>query len=338
MGFILLSFLVATAYYATFKRGNDMGLNIELISVVITFFSNDESSGTYLNNSVLSALNQTYRNIEVLVIDDCSPIKATSCLNGINDSRLSIIRLPQNGGMAAAINHGIGLSSGSFIAFLDFDDLWYDFKLKEQVELIKDYIDKKLAEPEKICCYSKVLIKHDNYEYTKPYRSIEEGEHVADYLFANGQFMQTSGMLISKSLLIKVKGMDAYKRHTDYQLVLKLYQENAVFIYYDRVSYMYKITDKKGDYKFSQDWLCANKWMMTKRSIRYFKINTILRSMIDNHAFGTAFIYSVSNRFIWSFGSYLIRFSLKKLLPIRLLSTLIKHKNKAAFSVKGREY
>ncbi|HHA5203707.1 TPA: glycosyltransferase family 2 protein, partial [Escherichia coli] len=217
-----------------------MGLNIELISVVITFFSNDESSGTYLNNSVLSALNQTYRNIEVLVIDDCSPIKATSCLNGINDSRLSIIRLPQNGGMAAAINHGIGLSSGSFIAFLDFDDLWYDFKLKEQVELIKDYIDKKLAEPEKICCYSKVLIKHDNYEYTKPYRSIEEGEHVADYLFANGQFMQTSGMLISKSLLIKVKGMDAYKRHTDYQLVLKLYQENAVFIYYDRVSYMYK--------------------------------------------------------------------------------------------------
>ncbi|HCP3457806.1 TPA: glycosyltransferase, partial [Escherichia coli] len=78
-----------------------MGLNIELISVVITFFSNDESSGTYLNNSVLSALNQTYRNIEVLVIDDCSPIKATSCLNGINDSRLSIIRLPQNGGMAA---------------------------------------------------------------------------------------------------------------------------------------------------------------------------------------------------------------------------------------------
>ncbi|EPU6501840.1 glycosyltransferase family 2 protein [Escherichia albertii] len=315
-----------------------MELNSELISVVITFFSNDESSGIYLTNSVSSALNQTYKNIEVLVIDDCSPIKASSCLNDINDSRLSIIRLPENGGMAAAINYGIELSSGKFIAFLDFDDLWYDFKLKEQFELIKIYIDKKLADPEQICCYSKVLIKHNNYEYSKPYRSIEKEEHVSDYLFTNRQFMQTSGMLISKSLLVKVKGMDAYKRHTDYQLVLKLYKENAIFIYYDKISYVYRIIDKKGDFRFSQDWLCANKWMMTDSSIRSFKVNTILRSMIDNYAFSTAFMYSVSNKFILSFFSYFIRFVLKKTLPSYLSSMLIKYKNKPGFFIKKREH
>ncbi|MBY5985173.1 glycosyltransferase family 2 protein [Halomonas sp. DP5Y7-2] len=92
-------------------------------------------SGTILE-SVSSVLNQTFRNFELLVIDDCCPQGSTSRLDVYDDPRIHIYKLEINGGVAAARNFAISKARGSYIAFLDADDVWKEKKLELQYDLL----------------------------------------------------------------------------------------------------------------------------------------------------------------------------------------------------------
>jgi glycosyltransferase involved in cell wall biosynthesis len=105
------------------------------VSVVIPFYSSEPGK---LSGAVQSALSQTLESIEVIVIDDCSPINAESELKTVCDPRLKVIRHENNlwGGMAR--NTGVQNATGEFIAFLDSDDEWYPEKLQRQLDFWKD--------------------------------------------------------------------------------------------------------------------------------------------------------------------------------------------------------
>ncbi|MCR5675543.1 MAG: glycosyltransferase family 2 protein [Lachnospiraceae bacterium] len=83
--------------------------------------------------SVNSVLQQTHRELEVIVVDDCSSDDTEQCLAAINDSRLHYHRLEKNGGAAHARNIGVGLAAYETIAFNDSDDLWHPDKLEKQL-------------------------------------------------------------------------------------------------------------------------------------------------------------------------------------------------------------
>jgi glycosyltransferase involved in cell wall biosynthesis len=101
------------------------------VSVVIATYN----MAHYLPFALRSALNQTYSNIEVLVIDDGSTDNtAETVAPYLADSRVRYYR-QSNGGQAVAKNRGIRESSGAHIAFLDADDLWAPDKLELQMPL-----------------------------------------------------------------------------------------------------------------------------------------------------------------------------------------------------------
>jgi len=102
-----------------------------LVSVVIATYN----MATYLPLAVRSALAQTYRNIEVLIIDDGSTdATAESVAPFLADARVRF-RKQANGGQAVAKNRGIRESTGEYVAFLDADDLWAPDKLEAQIPL-----------------------------------------------------------------------------------------------------------------------------------------------------------------------------------------------------------
>ena len=100
-----------------------------MISVIIPTYNR---AGTILR-SVESVLNQTEKDLELIVVDDCSTDNTIEILKQIDDKRLSVIKLEKNSGACHARNVGIENAKGDFIAFQDSDDEWKPNKLERQL-------------------------------------------------------------------------------------------------------------------------------------------------------------------------------------------------------------
>lgn len=106
----------------------------ELVSVVIPTYNRAK----LIVRSVQSVLNQTYSNIEILVVDDCSTDSTKSAVTSIGDQRVKYFKLDKNSGACVARNYGIDKAQGSLIAFQDSDDVWDSKKLELQVHFLNE--------------------------------------------------------------------------------------------------------------------------------------------------------------------------------------------------------
>lgn len=102
-----------------------------LISVIIPIFNSER----YLTETIDSVLNQSYRPVEVVVLDD------GSADNSAEIARRYLPRIKYyyqpNGGISSALNHGISRAVGEYFAFLDADDLWLPDKLNLQIKVFE---------------------------------------------------------------------------------------------------------------------------------------------------------------------------------------------------------
>lgn len=103
-----------------------------LVSVVMPFFSGKE----WLKEAVDSVLNQTYQNIELLLINDGSKEDISDFLNKY-ENRIRYF-YKENGGAATARNLGIREAKGDYIAFMDSDDYWMPDKIAKQVSFMEE--------------------------------------------------------------------------------------------------------------------------------------------------------------------------------------------------------
>lgn len=104
-----------------------------LVSVVIPVYNRENT----IKRAIDSVLYQTYSNIEVIVIDDCSTDNSVKIVNEYKDKRVRVICQKQHGGANKARNIGIVNANGEYIAFQDSDDEWLPDKLYLQTELMK---------------------------------------------------------------------------------------------------------------------------------------------------------------------------------------------------------
>ena len=98
-----------------------------LISVIVPVYKVE----AYLTACVESVLAQTYPNFELILVDDGSPDNCPRMCDefAARDSRIRVIH-KKNGGLSSARNAGIDAAKGSYLAFLDSDDLWTPFFLE----------------------------------------------------------------------------------------------------------------------------------------------------------------------------------------------------------------
>ncbi len=101
-----------------------------LVSVIIPAYNAEQ----FVAYAVQSVLAQTHRHLEVIVVDDGSTDGTAAVVQGIDDSRLTLLRGP-NQGVGHARNRGLASASGSLIAFLDADDGWLSVKLERQLAI-----------------------------------------------------------------------------------------------------------------------------------------------------------------------------------------------------------
>lgn len=105
-------------------------------SVIIPTYNRD----MFIERAINCVLNQTYMDLEVVVVDDESTDNTREIVNGINDDRVKYF-YKKNGGCSSARNYGIKHSKGEYVAFLDSDDLWDPAKLEKQVAVLESEKD-----------------------------------------------------------------------------------------------------------------------------------------------------------------------------------------------------
>lgn len=105
----------------------------ELVSVIIPTYNR----GYIIKQAVESVQNQTYSEIEILIVDDGSTDNTEEIVSKISDNRIRYIKNPNNCGVSHTRNLGIAAARGNYIAFQDSDDIWKEDKLQKQMEHMK---------------------------------------------------------------------------------------------------------------------------------------------------------------------------------------------------------
>lgn len=106
-----------------------------LVSVIIPVYNSEK----FIFKTIDSVMNQNFKNIEIIIIDDGSTDNTKRMVqNFIKNKSNNIIyyRFEINSGVSAARNKGLELAKGRYIAFLDSDDIWYSQKILKQLELM----------------------------------------------------------------------------------------------------------------------------------------------------------------------------------------------------------
>ena len=109
-----------------------------LVSIVTPTYNSE----AYIGNAILSILNQTYKNWELLISDDCSSDSTVNIVKKYCKQypNIRLFKLSENSGPGIARNKALENASGKYIAFLDSDDEWVPIKLEEQVAFMEKYI------------------------------------------------------------------------------------------------------------------------------------------------------------------------------------------------------
>lgn len=95
------------------------------------------NSGKSIANAISSIINQTFINWELIVVDDASTDESVQVLNGFKDERIKLIQLKANGGYPVAMNAGIAVAKGKYIARMDADDVSAPTRLQEQIKALE---------------------------------------------------------------------------------------------------------------------------------------------------------------------------------------------------------
>jgi len=208
-----------------------------LVSIIMPSYN----SSSTIFDAINSVLSQTYKNWELIIVDDHSTDSTCDVIKKINDDRIRLISLPSNSGSPAKPrNVAIKESKGQYIAFLDSDDLWYPTKLELQVDFM-------IKNGYKFTCTAYSIVdSNGNFSgsYTPP-GFVTYGE----LLFNNsiGCLTVIVQRELIKDFVFPICG------HEDYALWLKLIKESGG---------VFSLPEKLSKYRISPGSVSSNKYRL----------------------------------------------------------------------------
>lgn len=228
------------------------------ISIIIPTYNREK----LVVRSVESVLGQTLKNIEVIVVDDCSDDNTESVLKKIKDKRLKYIKLSKNSGTCYARNQGIKNATGKYIAFQDSDDVFHPDKLEKQLNnLIKNKTDMDF-------CKTRI---NDSYIQDVP---SDEQDEILDFdriieFLCKGNFISTQTILAKRKVFDNILFDEKLPRLQDYDLVLRIVHKYKISYTKEALVDLYRQDDNisnsieklkkacfimlKKDYKFTEE-------------------------------------------------------------------------------------
>jgi glycosyltransferase involved in cell wall biosynthesis len=188
------------------------------VSVIIPTFNRAHM----IEKAIFSVLRQTYKDLELIIVDDGSVDDTPRMVAKINDDRLTYFRHEKQKGAAEARNTGVTASSGRFLAFLDDDDEWLPDKLDLQMEVFG-------SNPEIGMVYTGYYyVNAENNEIFREFHPKMKGR-LDDRLLMENCVGTTSTAVIRKDCFEKVGGFDVCLRGSqDWDLWIRIAEEYPI--------------------------------------------------------------------------------------------------------------
>lgn len=215
-----------------------------LVSIITPAYNSEK----FINETIKSVVEQTYKNWEMIIVDDCSHDRTCEIVNtwSEKDQRIKLIKQKINLGAADARNIALENSNGRFIAYLDADDVWYPNKLSKQVQFM---IDMKCGFS---CCSYEVIDSDGKSKNKYVYMKSK-----LDYMgFLTNNLLQTVGIMADLQII---------ERNKLLMPQMKRRQDAATWLQVLRSGYRcYGMKDVLAKYRRVEGSLSSNKFKAAK--------------------------------------------------------------------------
>lgn len=195
------------------------------ISVILPVYNSEK----YLDESISSILNQTFKNIELIIINDGSKDNSLKIIKKYadKDKRIKLINNSKNIGLAASLNKAIEKSQGKYIARMDADDVSFPERLKIQFNYLESNLDVFL------CSGSAIIIDENGQEIGKqiPPKVASQLLPIQNYFIHPSYLFRNQG----------IKYRDKFFRAEDYDFLLRLLSEKKKMITLDEILLKYRM-------------------------------------------------------------------------------------------------
>ncbi|MDM0700696.1 glycosyltransferase [Clostridium perfringens] len=207
----------------------------------------------YFEISIQSILNQTYKNFELIIVDDGSENLVIDLLNDLNikDSRVKVIRNEKNIGLAKALNLGLEYCSGQYIARMDDDDIAYSDRLEKQLNFVCDNI-------ETVGNWSGYKRITEKGEFIENGKVINKPNDFLEILIYKGNQFVHSTLFIKKEVIKYIGGYDENLRYAqDSDLYIRILEKYNMG-YIDECLLDFRVNKKRQSlYKDSFSTICS---------------------------------------------------------------------------------
>jgi glycosyltransferase involved in cell wall biosynthesis len=218
--------------------------------------------------AVRTALDQSYTNLEVIVVVDGPDPVTIEVLEALREPRLRIVALANNVGGSEARNIGVRESRGEWIAFLDDDDTWFPDKISKQIAIAA----------RSTSCHpiitSRVIANRERASQIWPERRPRPNEPPSEYLFcrtriAGGEgVIQTSTLMAERTLLLERPFAKGLPRHQDWDWLLRVTAEPDVEIEWAWAPLViYDICGGRNTITGSRPWRESHEWIKQSKHV-----------------------------------------------------------------------
>lgn len=183
----------------------------KLVSVCINAYNSAEVIGETLE----SVLNQTYKNLQIIVVDDCSTDNTAEIVKSYDDDRIELYTLPKNFNISNANNECLHRARGEYIAHIDSDDIWAEDKIEKQIKFLEE-------NPQYGACFTHATLIDKtgrifaNGELPEAFLTLFDRENMTQAGFVR-RFYDHSNFLCHSSVVMR---MSVYEKLGDHDLTL----------------------------------------------------------------------------------------------------------------------
>ena len=223
-------------YIVVYSQGGKMksrNHSIGLISVVIPAYNAEKT----IEKAIQSAIAQSYSDIEVIIVDDCSQDGTVKIVNAYakKDSRIKVFQNQTNRGAAFSRNRGVKEARGEWIAFLDSDDKWDLLKLEKQSDILK-------KNPSCPLCFTGSAFENKRGTRCSYMLSVPKQMNYHDLLKQN--LISCSSVLVKKEALMEFPMQSDPMIHEDLATWLKILKGGSEAVGVDEPLLIYRISSQ----------------------------------------------------------------------------------------------